>query len=78
VSVLNDATVLAFLPVSSDRRTALIFICGSGIAAPIYRDKPRFHGVHLSVRPDLDQRDGRHDCGGQAPARVEALGGDVI
>lgn len=36
VSVLNDDTALAFLPVSSKHRTALIFFCGSGIAAEAY------------------------------------------
>ncbi len=34
--MLNDATNLSFLPGSSAGRTALIFICGSGIAAEAY------------------------------------------
>ncbi len=36
VSVLNDATGLTFLPGSSVGHTALIFFCGSGIAAEAY------------------------------------------
>lgn len=36
VSILNDATGLAFLPASSNRHAALVFICGSGIAAEAY------------------------------------------
>ncbi len=36
VSVVDQAATLAFLPVSSSGRTALIFICGSGIAAEAY------------------------------------------
>lgn len=36
VSVLNDATHLAFRPDSSVRGTALVFLCGSGIAAEAY------------------------------------------
>lgn len=36
VSVLNDATGLAFLPGSSVGHTALIFFCGSGIGAEAY------------------------------------------
>lgn len=36
VSVLSDATGLTFLPGSSVGNTALIFICGSGIAAEAY------------------------------------------
>ena len=36
VSVADDSTMLVFSPVSSDAKTALIFICGSGIAAQAY------------------------------------------
>jgi pimeloyl-ACP methyl ester carboxylesterase len=36
VSVLEDAATLVFLPTSTDRRTGLIFICGSGISAEAY------------------------------------------
>lgn len=36
VSVLNDATGLAFLPSSTTGRTGLVFLCGSGIAAEAY------------------------------------------
>jgi pimeloyl-ACP methyl ester carboxylesterase len=36
VSVHNDATGLTFLPRSSSGTTALIFICGAGIAAEAY------------------------------------------
>jgi len=36
VSVLNDATGLTFLPVSTSDHTGLVFICGSGIAAEAY------------------------------------------
>ena len=36
VSVLTDATGLTFLPASPNGHTALIFICGSGIAAEAY------------------------------------------
>lgn len=36
LSVLSDATGLTFLPASTDRRTGLVFICGSGVAAEAY------------------------------------------
>lgn len=36
VSVADQATTLVFLPVSSNGKTALIFICGSGISAEAY------------------------------------------
>jgi pimeloyl-ACP methyl ester carboxylesterase len=36
VSVVDQATTLAFLPVSSSGTTALIFICGSGVTADAY------------------------------------------
>lgn len=36
VSVLNDATGLAFLPASTSGHTGLVFICGSGVAAEAY------------------------------------------
>ena len=36
VSILNDATGLTFLPASSNGSAALVFICGSGIAAEAY------------------------------------------
>jgi predicted alpha/beta-hydrolase family hydrolase len=36
VSVLNDARGLTFQPASSPGHTALVFICGSGIAAEAY------------------------------------------
>ncbi len=36
VSVLSDATGLTFLPASPNGQAALIFICGSGIAAEAY------------------------------------------
>lgn len=36
VSVLIDATGLTFLPASSNGHAALVFICGSGIAAEAY------------------------------------------
>lgn len=36
VSVVDDDAVLEFLPASSDRRAALVFFCGSGVAAPAY------------------------------------------
>ncbi len=36
VSVVDHATTLEFLPVSSNGTTALIFLCGSGIAAEAY------------------------------------------
>lgn len=36
VTVLDDATGLTFLPVSTSGRTGLVFICGSGIAAEAY------------------------------------------
>jgi len=36
VSVVKDAIGLAFLPASTNGRTALVFICGSGIAAEAY------------------------------------------
>ena len=36
VSVLSDDTALEFLPVSPRRGAALVFICGSGIAAEAY------------------------------------------
>jgi pimeloyl-ACP methyl ester carboxylesterase len=36
VSILNDATGLTFLPASSNGPAALVFICGSGIAAEAY------------------------------------------
>lgn len=36
VSVLNDANGLTFLPASSNDHVALIFLCGSGIAAEAY------------------------------------------
>lgn len=36
VSVSSDAVALTFLPASSTARTALVFICGSGIAAEAY------------------------------------------
>lgn len=39
LSVLSDATGLTFLPASTDRRTGLVFICGSGAeaCAPLLR-----------------------------------------
>jgi pimeloyl-ACP methyl ester carboxylesterase len=36
ISVVDNATTLAFVPVSSDRKTALIFLCGAGISAHAY------------------------------------------
>lgn len=36
VTVVDEATTLVFLPVSSNSKTALIFICGSGISAEAY------------------------------------------
>lgn len=36
VSVLDGPATLAFLPASSDRKTSLVFICGSGISAEAY------------------------------------------
>ena len=36
VTVLNEAEVLAFLPATANRQTALIFICGSGADAGAY------------------------------------------
>ncbi len=36
ISVENGPTTLVFLPASSDSKTALIFICGSGISANAY------------------------------------------
>lgn len=36
ISVHDDATTLAFLPAASDDDVALIFMCGSGIAAAAY------------------------------------------
>jgi pimeloyl-ACP methyl ester carboxylesterase len=36
ITVLDDASALAFLPVSSGGKAALIFICGSGVAAEAY------------------------------------------
>lgn len=36
ITVRDDATTLAFLPAASDGSAALIFICGSGIAAAAY------------------------------------------
>ncbi len=36
VSVAEGATVLEFLPTSSDSKPALIFICGSGVSAHAY------------------------------------------
>jgi pimeloyl-ACP methyl ester carboxylesterase len=36
VAVEDQATTLAFLPASTDGKTALIFICGSGISAYAY------------------------------------------
>ena len=36
VAVRNDGVVLAFMPVSANGRTALIFICGSAVAAEAY------------------------------------------
>lgn len=36
ISVVDQAATLAFVPASSDGDTALIFICGSGIAAAAY------------------------------------------
>jgi pimeloyl-ACP methyl ester carboxylesterase len=36
ISVASEAAVLAFLPAATVGRTALIFICGSGVAAEAY------------------------------------------
>lgn len=36
VTVVDDGTVLAFLPAATPARTALVFICGSGVAAEAY------------------------------------------
>jgi dienelactone hydrolase len=36
ISVVDQAATLAFVPASSDSKTALIFICGSGISAAAY------------------------------------------
>lgn len=36
VTVVEDAATLAFLPASTGRRAALVFICGSGVAAAAY------------------------------------------
>ena len=36
VSVRDEATTLEFLPVSTNRTTALIFLCGSGVSAHAY------------------------------------------
>lgn len=36
VMVVEDAATLAFLPASTGRRAALVFICGSGVAAAAY------------------------------------------
>jgi pimeloyl-ACP methyl ester carboxylesterase len=36
VSVVESPAVLEFLPVASDRRTGLVFFCGSGVSAHAY------------------------------------------